>query len=84
MADSRDRRGRTLCSTLEMVETFPDDCEGFHAVFGQVYEVKVRSVQKIVLKRPRAHPLWKLYIETDRIDGPIFFAFVEAITRGYA
>jgi hypothetical protein len=39
-----------------MVETSLDDCEGLDVVFGQVYEVKVRSIQKIVLKRPRAHP----------------------------
>ena len=46
-----------LCTaTLEMIVAFLDDGEGLDVVPGQIYEVQVRSIEKIMLEGPRAHP----------------------------
>ena len=39
-----------------MVVAFLDDCEGFDVVLGQIYEVQVRFIEKIILEGPGAHP----------------------------
>ena len=50
-------RAAELCTaTLEMVVAFLDDREGLDVVPGQVYEVQVCLIEKIILEGPCAHP----------------------------
>ncbi|MBP1750813.1 MAG: hypothetical protein H6Q52_3352, partial [Deltaproteobacteria bacterium] len=43
-------------ATLEMVVAFLDDRKDLDVVPGQIYEVEVRFIEKIMLEGPRAHP----------------------------
>jgi hypothetical protein len=51
-----------LCTaTHEIVVAFLDDREGLDAVLGQVYEVQVRFIEKIILEGPCAHPFEEIH-----------------------